>query len=142
MGELQSLVKEYEAKFNPTDAAEWNVVLSEIQTFVEAEKKLTPTDSQGQLLSVPSRLQIDRTTKFDKDGHVKLKLQEAILVGNYQKQVKFSELTVDMYRILQSLEREPTQGSKTEMKPPIATTTTTEESEGMLDLHLSFFTSS
>ena len=36
-----------------------------------------------------------------------LKLQEAILVGNYQNQIKFSELTLDMYRMLQSLEREP-----------------------------------
>jgi hypothetical protein len=30
------------------------------------------------------------------------------VVGNYQNQIKFSELTLDMYRILQSLEREPT----------------------------------
>lgn len=34
-------------------------------------------------------------------------LSEALLVGNYQRQVKFSELTVDMYRLLQVLEREP-----------------------------------
>lgn len=37
----------------------------------------------------------------------KLKLSEAILVGNYRHQIKFSELTIDVYRTLQSLEREP-----------------------------------
>lgn len=37
---------------------------------------------------------------------MKLRLQDAILVGNYQNQIKFSELTIDMYRMLQSLERE------------------------------------
>lgn len=37
-----------------------------------------------------------------------LKLQEAVIVGSVSQQVKFSELTMDMYRILQTLEWEPT----------------------------------
>jgi len=49
------------------------------------------------------RLQIERSLRLEKDGTPKLKLQEAILVGNYQNQIKFSELTLDMYHILQSL---------------------------------------
>jgi hypothetical protein len=73
----------------------------------KAERKLAPVDPEGVPFSVPSRLQIERTSKFDKDGQPKLRLQEAILVGNYQNQIKFSELTLDMYRLLQSLEREP-----------------------------------
>jgi len=40
---------------------------------------------------------------------IRLRLQEAIIVGA-STQAKFSELTVDMYRILQSLEREPNSG--------------------------------
>lgn len=36
-----------------------------------------------------------------------LSLQEVIIVGAYQEQVKFSELTLDMFRMLQTLEREP-----------------------------------
>lgn len=116
MDELTVLVEDYTRDFKPTDAAEWNVVLSEISTFLEAEKKLTPVDLKGKvalltignLLAASSRVQIERTTKFDKDGVQKMKLQEAILVGNYQNQIKFSELTLDMYRMLQSLEREPT----------------------------------
>ena len=39
------------------------------------------------MLSVSSRLSIDKTPKLNKDGTPKLKLQEAILVGNHQNQV-------------------------------------------------------
>ena len=34
-------------------------------------------------------------------------LQEVLIIGNNNDQVKFSELTLDMFRILQTLEREP-----------------------------------
>ncbi|KAJ3219649.1 hypothetical protein HK099_004630 [Clydaea vesicula] len=114
MEELTILVEDYTKEFKPTDAPEWNVVLSEISTFLEAEKKLTPIDLKGNLLSCLSRVQIERTPKFDKDGSPKMKLQESILVGNFQNQIKFSELTLDMYRILQSLEREPTAANHSE----------------------------
>lgn len=36
-----------------------------------------------------------------------LVLQEVLIIGNNNDQVKFSELTLDMFRILQTLEREP-----------------------------------
>ena len=39
------------------------------------------------MLSVSSRLLFDKTPKLNKDGTLKLKLQEAILVGNHQNQV-------------------------------------------------------
>ncbi|KAJ8038918.1 Protein SCAI [Holothuria leucospilota] len=39
-------------------------------------------------------------------GH--LTLQDALIVGNCLQQVKFSELTLDMYHMLQTIEREPT----------------------------------
>lgn len=112
---LTTLVEEYNSAFKPSDYAEWKVVLSEISTFLEAEKKLSPIDFEGNALSAPTRIKSEPTTKLDKDGLPKLKLQEAILVGNYQNQViiltnqkiKFAELTLDMYRIMQSLERDP-----------------------------------
>ncbi|KAJ3333869.1 hypothetical protein HDU76_002195 [Blyttiomyces sp. JEL0837] len=113
MEELTMLVDEYTKAFKPSDSAEWNVVLSEISTFLEAEKKLTPVDVDGNAIQIPNRIQIEKTPRLDKDGQPKLKLQEAILVGNYQNQIKFSELTLDMYRVLQTLEREPmTTGGK------------------------------
>ena len=88
MEELTSLVDEYTKTFKPNDSAEWSVVLSEISTFLEAEKKLSPVDLQGNVLTVQSRLQHERAAKVDKEAaSSRLKLQEAILVGNYQNQV-------------------------------------------------------
>ncbi|PKY38594.1 hypothetical protein RhiirA4_392237 [Rhizophagus irregularis] len=107
MDELHGLVDDYIKIFKPADSTEWQCVLHEIAAFLEAEKKLTPISSEGHLLTVARRLQIERSLRHEKDGTPKLKLQEAILVGNYQNQIKFSELTLDMYHILQSLEREP-----------------------------------
>eukprot|EP00833_Pecoramyces_ruminatium_P017056 jgi/Orpsp1_1/1191088/evm.model.d7180000083411.1 len=86
MEELNLLVDEYTKIFKPSDAAEWNVVITEISNFLEADKKLLPTDLDGHMLSVSSRLSIDKTPKLNKDGTPKLKLQEAILVGNHQNQ--------------------------------------------------------
>ncbi|CAG8658022.1 12187_t:CDS:10, partial [Racocetra persica] len=107
LDELNGLVDDYIKIFKPIDSAEWNQVLTEIDAFLEAEKKLTPLSPEGHFLPIARRLQIERSPRLEKDGTPRLKLQEAILVGNYQNQTKFSELTLDMYHILQSLEREP-----------------------------------
>lgn len=40
-----------------------------------------------------------------------LTLQEILIVGSACEQAKFSELTVDMFRMLQTLEREPIDGN-------------------------------
>lgn len=53
---------------------------------------MLPTDLDGHMLSVSSRLSIDKTPKLNKDDTPKLKLQEAILVGNHQNQVSFTYL--------------------------------------------------
>ncbi|CAG8819045.1 43683_t:CDS:10 [Gigaspora margarita] len=118
LDELNSLVDDYIRMFKPVDSAEWSQVLTEIDAFLEAEKKLTPRSLEGQFLPIARRLQIERSPRLEKDGSLKLKLQEAILVGNYQNQTKFSELTLDMYHILQSLEREPAPPKSTQPKTP------------------------
>jgi len=40
-----------------------------------------------------------------------LSLQEILIVGSACEQAKFSELTMDMFRMLQTLEREPTEST-------------------------------
>ena len=40
MEELTLLVSEYTETYKPNDSAEWNVVLSEISTFLEVIRKL------------------------------------------------------------------------------------------------------
>ncbi|KAI9014455.1 protein SCAI [Phycomyces nitens] len=103
--ELEGLVEEYTKSFKPPDAKEWQLVLDEITTFMEAEKKLVPIRGDRTPVAIIHRLLPSPREK--ETGRQRLKLQEAILVGNYQKQIKFSELTLDMYRMLQSLERQP-----------------------------------
>ncbi|KAI8075637.1 hypothetical protein BDF21DRAFT_423328 [Thamnidium elegans] len=106
ISELEGLIEEYTKSFKPPDAKEWQMVLEEISTFTEAEKKLVPINLDRTPDKIEHRLSANIPER--NIGTIsKLKLQEAILVGNYQKQIKFSELTLDMYRMLQSLEREP-----------------------------------
>ncbi|KAM3588973.1 hypothetical protein VKS41_001404 [Umbelopsis sp. WA50703] len=107
ISELEGFVDEYVKTFKPGDANEWHMVIEEITTFMDAEKKLIPINTEKKPVSVAHRLPAYSKPSKDKDTAPKLRLQEAILVGNYQKQIKFSELTLDMYRMLQSLEKEP-----------------------------------
>ena len=47
------------------------------------------------------------TPPLERSPMMTLTLQEVIIVGNISEQAKFSELTLDMFRMLQTLEREP-----------------------------------
>lgn len=100
ISELEAFVDEYVKTFKPADANEWHMVIEEITTFMDAEKKLIPINAEKKPVHVAHRL--PAYSKY-KQATPKLRLQEAILVGNYQNQIKFSELTLDMYRMLQSL---------------------------------------
>ncbi|OBZ90635.1 Protein SCAI [Choanephora cucurbitarum] len=106
IAELEQLIEEYTKSFKPPDAKEWQMVLEEIRTFTEAEKKLVPINLDRTPDKIQHRLAPDLAER-SLGNLPKLRLQEAILVGSYQKQIKFSELTLDMYRMLQSLERKP-----------------------------------
>ncbi|KAI8979535.1 hypothetical protein BDF20DRAFT_870179 [Mycotypha africana] len=118
IAELEGLIEEYAKCFKPPDAKEWQLVLEEIVTFTEAEKKLVPINLDRTPGKIEHRLPAVIPERNIGAGIPKLKLQEAILVGNYDKQLKFSELTLDMYRMLQSLEREPSTSH-----PSVAATT-------------------
>ena len=47
------------------------------------------------------------TPPVEKSPMMTLTLQEVLIIGSCSDQVKFSELTLDMFRMLQTLEREP-----------------------------------
>jgi len=63
------------------------------------------TDSNSIVLS--HRLNPLITPPVEKSPIMTLTLQEVLIVGSCSEQVKFSELTLDMFRMLQTLEREP-----------------------------------
>lgn len=56
----------------------------------------------GAPISAPNASALDRAS-----SPLALTLREALIIGSNSSQLKFSELTMDMYRIMQTLEREP-----------------------------------
>lgn len=46
------------------------------------------------------------TPPVERSQYMTLVLQEILIVGSTSEQVKFSELTMDMFRMIQTLERE------------------------------------
>lgn len=54
-----------------------------------------------------NRLSPLTTPPVEKSQYMNLTLQEILIVGSASEQVKFSELTMDMFRMIQTLEREP-----------------------------------
>lgn len=127
--ELSVQAEAYIKNFRPSDSHEWQFVLQEIGQFLNADTVVTIDNSNSLIPSrrivskpsipieeaVPERSNANPTvidapnpiSNLIGSNSARIKLQEAILVGNYQNQVKFSELTLDMYRIMQALEREP-----------------------------------
>mmetsp|Transcript_127969 Transcript_127969/g.190641 ORF Transcript_127969/g.190641 Transcript_127969/m.190641 type:complete len:565 (+) Transcript_127969:22-1716(+) len=100
VSELTQDVDSYIKTFRPNDTQEWQFVLQEITQFLEADNILNVDNLPAPISRrLSSQVTIDQTAR--------IKVQEAILVGNYQHQVKFSELTLDMFRIMQCLEWEP-----------------------------------
>lgn len=111
--EFAKSLNEYNHVYEPEAQLEWSLVLQEIKSFIDAESIVEVTsgighpDGPGIQLTLSQRLCSTNIPQPLKMPTGKLFLSEALIVGGYQRQVKFSELSVDMYRILQVLEREP-----------------------------------
>jgi len=82
-------------------------VLGEIKAFIEADTIVNVLDSDSNSIVLSHRLNPLITPPVERSPVMTLSLQEVIIVGNVADQVKFSELTLDMFRMLQTLEREP-----------------------------------
>ncbi|XP_033108155.1 protein SCAI-like [Anneissia japonica] len=105
--ELSRHIDEYVTLFDTSDKMEWSLVLGEINAFIEADAQVTVVDKDAKQLTLSHRLSKDMLPPLEKGCPVYITLQEALIIGNSQEQVKFSELTLDMYRMLQTIEREP-----------------------------------
>ncbi|KAJ2813972.1 hypothetical protein H4S07_000266 [Coemansia furcata] len=105
--EFKALIDIYSTTFNPVDKMEWSLVVKQMAMFMQAVCSPVPSNHSGMAsLPVSYRLVARRRPRLEKDGS-KFRLQEAVIVGNRPTQIKFSELTLDMYYMLQMLEREP-----------------------------------
>ena len=115
---MDRVADEYTAAHEPEDQLEWSLVLGEIRGFVEADTVVNVLDGDSNSIVLSHRLSPLVTPPLERSPIMTLSLQEVItvtltsptqviIVGNVADQVKFSELTLDMFRMLQSLEREP-----------------------------------
>ncbi|XP_017481372.1 PREDICTED: protein SCAI isoform X1 [Rhagoletis zephyria] len=114
--ELEKQIQEYTTTYEPEDHLEWSLVLEEIKGFIKAEAAVAVlhADSNPIILSHSgsgSRLSPLTTPPCERSPHMTLSLQEILIVGSACEQAKFSELTMDMFRMLQTLEREPTEST-------------------------------
>jgi len=104
---LAQHVDEYTAHFEP-EQLEWSLVLTEIRSFIDSDSPVTIFDASGEKLVLTFRLSLGSSppvpSSVTSGG---LHLQEILIVGSKGDQARFSELTIDMFRIVQALEREP-----------------------------------
>ncbi|XP_032668869.1 protein SCAI [Odontomachus brunneus] len=105
--ELDTQIVDYTSTYEPDDQLEWNLVLDEIKAFVKAESAVGVLHSDSNPIVLTHRLGPQTSPPVERSPPMCLSLQEILIVGNCTDQVKFSELSMDMFRMLQTLEREP-----------------------------------
>ncbi|KAL4351397.1 hypothetical protein GQ457_06G043650 [Hibiscus cannabinus] len=105
---LRALVDDCKANFRETNFKEWRLVVQEILCFINIDTTFTIPSSRpfrycAILDSHPNS--VPYVSRF----HAKkvLKFRDAVLMSYHRNEVKFAELTLDAYRMLQCLEWEP-----------------------------------
>ncbi|XP_075761812.1 protein SCAI isoform X3 [Pelodiscus sinensis] len=121
--ELSDEIEDYTHRFNTEDQVEWNLVLQEVAAFVEADPVMVLNDDNT--IVITSNRLAETGAPLLEQGMIvgQLTLADALIIGNCNNQVKFSELTVDMFRMLQALEREPMNLASQMNKPGMQETT-------------------
>ncbi|EEB18750.1 conserved hypothetical protein [Pediculus humanus corporis] len=105
--ELDKQIADYTSTYEPDDQLEWTLVLDEIKSFIKADGLVSVLHSDSNAIVLSHRLSPMTTPPVERSSIMNLTLQEILIIGNSADQVKFSELTMDMFRMLQTLEREP-----------------------------------
>ncbi|CAF4633078.1 unnamed protein product [Rotaria sp. Silwood1] len=107
--ELNRQIDEYVKAYDPDDSLEWQLVLNEISTFIDVDNQLnidhipiTLSYRLNNSLVPPLPIGSEKIL-----SNIQLyTVEEILIIGNYQDQIKFSELTIDMYRMLQAVEKQ------------------------------------
>lgn len=111
--DLSRHIDDYIKTYDPEDQLEWQMVKNEINDFIQGDATVfidsaitnkTLISNRLDVSQVPSFVGPNETTKYSHH----LSLQEILIIGNCLNQIKFSELSLDMFRMLQAVEREPT----------------------------------
>ncbi|XP_039058578.1 protein SCAI-like [Hibiscus syriacus] len=105
---LRALVDDCKANFRETNFKEWKLVVQEILCFINIDTTFTIPSSRpfrycAILDSHP------KSASYVARFHAKkiLKFRDAVVMSYHRNEVKFAELTLDAYRMLQCLEWEP-----------------------------------
>ncbi|KAG2643995.1 hypothetical protein PVAP13_2KG398000 [Panicum virgatum] len=137
-GRLRAFVEESKVAYPKTNFKEWKQVLQELGRFLKADGAYKGSRSlryDNLFDSYPSNLA--SIARF----HSKrvLKLKEAVLTSYRRNEVKFTELTLDTFRMLQCLEWEPTGSYQIAAKELTENGTVSDQSgpSGLIDIHLS-----
>ena len=96
--ELSRQIDEYVKAYDPDDSLEWQLVLNEISTFIDVDNQLSIdqipltlsyrlTPSLVPPLPAGSEKLLSNTNLYS--------LEEILIIGNYQDQIKFSECKID-----------------------------------------------
>ncbi|KAL1546570.1 protein SCAI isoform X1 [Salvia divinorum] len=104
VNQLKMLLDECRRTFQETDFKEWKIVIQEIMKFLKADTAFMNLR--------PLRYSVVLDLHPDCLPHVtdvkrKLRLRDALLCSYHPNEVKFAELTLDTFRMLQNLEWEP-----------------------------------
>ncbi|QCE04611.1 nuclear pore complex protein [Vigna unguiculata] len=106
VNQLKVLVDECKRAFQESDFKEWKLVVQEIVRFLKADTafmNLRPL--RYSLVLDPHPDTLPHVPAAITKRH--LKLRDAVLSSFHQNEVKYSELTMDTFRMLQCLEWEP-----------------------------------
>ncbi|KAF5749266.1 hypothetical protein HS088_TW04G01231 [Tripterygium wilfordii] len=104
--QLKLLVDECKRTFQDADFKEWKLVLQEIARFVRADTVfLNVRPLRYSLVLDPHPDSLPRVAKSISLRN--LRLRDAIMSSYHHNEVKFSELSLDTFRMLQCLEWEP-----------------------------------
>ncbi|XP_008805899.2 protein SCAI homolog [Phoenix dactylifera] len=103
---FRALVEESKAAHPETNFKEWKLVLQEIFRFLKANTAFTNTRPLRYSILFDSHLSsVPYIARFH--ANRVLRLQDALLTSYHHNEVKFTELTLDTFRMLQCLEWEP-----------------------------------
>ncbi|KAF8564113.1 hypothetical protein P879_11792 [Paragonimus westermani] len=105
--EFTKQVHEYIEVYDSEDRLGWGMVIQEIREFVESESMCTVLDAHSSPVVLTHRLNACNSPQAEKCGSGYLQLSGVLIVGNCYEQMRFSELSLDMYRTLQMLQRDP-----------------------------------
>ncbi|KAE9610313.1 putative protein SCAI [Lupinus albus] len=105
MDQFVALIDDCRSNFRETNFKEWKQVVQEIARFTKVDKGFSVRPMRYCATIDTHRASLPYVARF----HAKrvLKFHDALLTSYHRNEVKFAELTLDTYRMIQCLEWEP-----------------------------------